>query len=469
MEILVRRRALALLAFVACAGFASSARAAPIGSLFSGATADDPAATYYNPAAMTQIAGTQGLLWSGLAFVRGHYQRDTRDAYSGQSFPQADLNVLKPGPNGGVVTSAGLRRWRFGLGFSVPILDGAQWPAETEGRPSSTRYHALSARLLELAIQPSVAFRVTRFLSLGLGVDVVGVQLAHEVQTDFGAKINQLACEGVGAGRPCAVDTPLARENPAYAALTTVKGFGWSAGVGAGVLVTPRRWLRLGLGVRSGGFRVRIPVNMRVELPGAVTQYVRNNLPSVKLPELEAEGEVEVTSPMRVTAGIALFPIRPLELAVDFQWIDKSAMSILVGNIHRSSSSLISDQVLIKTSLDVFHLALRAAYRVHRTLRLALRVEWEPNTRPERFTSPGSVDFDRVALLAGLAYSPFRWLTVLAEYGRYFAFSRTVGASNYAPNASPTTPEEEGLDKTSPTGRYSAEIDRVGLGVLLSF
>jgi hypothetical protein len=60
-------------------------------------------------------------------------------------------------------------------------------------------------------------------------------------------------------------------------------------------------------------------------------------------------------------------------------------------------------------------------------------------------------------------------MVVQGEYAHYFAVSRTVKESRFAPNADPTTSVEESFDRSTPTGHYSLAVDHVGLGVRLVF
>jgi long-subunit fatty acid transport protein len=446
---------------------ATPARAGLVGSIYSGPTTADAAALYWNPGAMTLMDGTHGMLFGGLSLIRLSYLRDTPSPQIAE-FPRADVFVPKPSMAFGVVTDAGLDRWRFGLGLSLPVLDGASWKAEYGGLPASTRYYALNARQMMFKISPAAAFRLARFLSVGVGVDVELVALTHEVYTDFGAKINQMACRITG--NPCLVNSPLPREDPTYQGLTRIDGVGVGVGVFGGVLIAPWPWLSLGVGFHSGSVGpVKVPVDMQVQIPTAISDWVASKLPSLVLPELRARGEVKTSVPMTVAAGIALEPLSGLELVADLHWTDFSTSGVMIGNVTRSSTSLIGDQVLIKGRSDDILVGLRGSYWVLPVLNLALRLEYQTNTRPDRWVSPISVDFHRWSVHLGAAWRATRWLTLTLEYGHYFLLSRTVSDSTFGPNANPTTPEEEGLDKPPPTGDYRIDVDRVGLGLQTSF
>lgn len=448
---------------------APSARAALVGNIFSGPTTGDAAAIYQNPGAMTLMQGTQSLAFGAVSGIRLHYQRDTVSAFDGQPFPRANVFVPKPNLAAGVVTDATLKDFRFGLGVALPIIEGASWDKEYDGRPSSTRYYALDARLAFFKIEPAVAYRIARFISVGVGMDIIGVMLRHNVMTDFGARINQMAC-AVNSTAQCPLDAPFAREDASLDAPTVIDGMGWGVGVFAGALITPVPWLRIGGSFHSGGGKVTVPADLSVELPKTVTDYLSSNLPSVSLPELKATGDVETVSPMTATAGIAAQITDKLELAADLHWINFSSTAVMLGVIREADPlNLIQDQVLIKGRRDSYLVGLRGAYQVLPTLRVALRLEYENNSRPETFTSPVSIDFEKYSFHLGAAWWITKNVGVTAEYGHYFLPTREIKRSYFSPNASPATPEEAGLDKPSPTGRYSIEVDRFGLGMLLGF
>jgi long-subunit fatty acid transport protein len=447
---------------------AGPVHAAVVGSIFSNPTTGDGASLFNNPAAMTLGRGTWGLAFGAITAVRLGYSRATPSAYDGRAYPEANALIAKPNAVVGAITDATLDRFRFGLGLALPFVDGAQWPGVVDGRPSSTRYFALDAKLAELLIEAAVAVRVTRWLSLGIGIDAVGLILGQDVMTDFGSKIDQMAC-AMTAATSCALDSPFRREDPSLDALTKIGGMGWGVGVIGGVLITPAPWIRLGLGVHSGGGTISIPVDLSVELPTAVQDYVRKNLPSVTLPPLEAQGNVSMGAPLFVTAGVAVRPMPALEIVADLHFSQTSRTSVMIGTISRSSTSLIGNQVLIKARTDTFNVGLTGTYQLRRAVALALRFEFENNSRPDEFTCPVSIDFTKFSLHAGALWQATRWLGLSLEYGHYFFVERDIASSRFAPNSLPTTAVEEGFDHPSPTGHYSVGADRVGLGITVGF
>ena len=464
------RHVLVVLWVCACsASVQRRALASAAGTLFSSPASPDAASSTFNPGAMTLLDGTHVMLFGGVSFIRLQYQRATPNPNTGAPYPAADVFVPKPAVTLGVVSDLTLDRFRFGLNATIPMLDGASWKMTYDGQPSSTRYYASDARQLFITISPSVAFRIHRVISVGVGLDIVGVQLAQTSMTDFGAKINQIACGLNSGGGDCPIDAPLPREDPTYDAKTELSGMGWGVGGFAGVLVTPHPRLRLALGFHSGAGTVTIPADITVQLPHSVRDYVTKNLPSVVLPTLSAKADIKVNSPVIVTAGVAFDATDALELAADLQWINYSTTATTSVNIVQTTTSLVGDQMLVKDRADVFLIGLRGAYRFLPGLRAGLRVEYENNTRPEPFVSPISIDYHKVSLHAAVGWHLLDALEVTLEYGHYFLIARSISTSYFAPNASAKSPVEQAMDKPSPTGKYTGVADRVGVGIIANF
>jgi len=445
------------------------AHASQVGSIFSGPASADPVVSYYNPGGMTLLSGTRGMLFGAVSFVRLQHQRDFPNMLDGSIYPEAHVFVPKPAPALGFVTDGGTRRWRFGISISLPLLDGGSWSETYDGQPASTRYFALRARLGKFLISPAVAYQVNPWLSVGAGLDVIGVLLSLESFIDFGARINQLACKELGLDS-CALDEIFPREDPSLQGLTTIDGIGFSVGFSAGVLLTPRDDLRFGFGLHSGSpGPVTIPSDIGVHVPEAIGNYMEANLPSIALPELKAKADVKLKTPLIFTAGVWWRPRPKLQLTADFHFMKTSDTQVMVGAITETNSALIGNQVLIKARGDAMLFGLRGSYDVLPNLRAALRLEYDANTRPERYVSPISVDFHRLSVHAGIAWAITKRIGLSFEYAHYFIFSRDIQESAFAPNAMATTEEEEGLDKPSPTGTFSAQADRVGLGLSFRF
>ena len=134
------------------------------------AQADDPSALHYNPAGMTQLQGVQlmaGALASGgstnftcLTGITARGDRNGSAAWPppGHAYITANLKDL------GMTALGNLS---IGIGLTVPFGSLTRWPNDGPFRMATT----LSALPL-LDIKPTLAYRVTENLSLGLGADI---------------------------------------------------------------------------------------------------------------------------------------------------------------------------------------------------------------------------------------------------------------------------------------------------------
>ena len=134
------------------------------------AQADDPSALHYNPAGMTQLQGIQfmaGALASGgstnftsLTGVTARGDRNGSAAWPppGHMYITANLKSL------GVTALGDLS---VGIGLTVPFGSLTRWPNEGPFR-SATTFSTLPL----LDIKPTLAYKVTENLSLGLGADI---------------------------------------------------------------------------------------------------------------------------------------------------------------------------------------------------------------------------------------------------------------------------------------------------------
>jgi long-chain fatty acid transport protein len=145
------------------------AAASAMSNAFS-AQADDPSALHYNPAGMTQLQGIQvmaGALASGgttnftsLTGVTASGDRNGSAAWPppGHTYITANLKSL------GVTALGDLS---VGIGLTAPFGSLTRWPNDGPFR-SATTFSTLPL----LDIKPTLAYKVTENLSLGLGADI---------------------------------------------------------------------------------------------------------------------------------------------------------------------------------------------------------------------------------------------------------------------------------------------------------
>lgn len=147
------------------------------------ATADSPAAVFYNPGGLTQIAGTDAsfgsynIQLSSRHFAPDGQVTDMRDRFE----PVPHLFLARNNPE---------TPWAFGIGAYLPFGLVTDWPQEAPFATMATR-----SQLTYLRINPVVSFRITPELSIGGGPHLnysrlnlrrsIGIQPGDEFRVDM--------------------------------------------------------------------------------------------------------------------------------------------------------------------------------------------------------------------------------------------------------------------------------------------
>lgn len=139
--------------------------AAGLGMAYAGSTAiaDDPSAVASNPAAMTQLTGTQ---WSlGGQQVSMRFQPDIAGVSSANTTNPMNLPYF-------YASRAMSSQWSLGLAVNSPYAVDSEYANTWPGAASATR-----TRLISRNINTAVAYKVSDALSLGAGVNYQSVDL----------------------------------------------------------------------------------------------------------------------------------------------------------------------------------------------------------------------------------------------------------------------------------------------------
>ena len=143
--------------------------ASGMGNAFS-AQADDPSALHYNPAGMTQLRGVEILTGALLSGGTTTFTSPTGVTATGDR----DGSLAWPPPTHLYLTAnlkdLGIRAFgdlTAGIGVTVPFGSVTRWPNDGPFRTATT-FNTLPL----LDIKPTVAYRLTNDLSIGLGADI---------------------------------------------------------------------------------------------------------------------------------------------------------------------------------------------------------------------------------------------------------------------------------------------------------
>jgi long-subunit fatty acid transport protein len=209
----------------------------PIPNSIAGAADPHPAALFYNPAALAPLHGVH-LWWDAGAGVQlGTIRRDAGEAaQAGQSTP-----ITGPSVNGflGATWDFFSDRVTAGIATMTPYNDLTQYPTG-----SAVRYQSIWNRAATLVQIVAVGVRISSRFFIGAGATFNESWIDYRFARDLAPSNGTPGIDrpsALCAGAPCGLENPLATQN------VRLRGFGWGAGLTAGILVRPvdRVWLAL--------------------------------------------------------------------------------------------------------------------------------------------------------------------------------------------------------------------------------
>ncbi len=231
-----------------------------LGNAFAGAAAvaEDASTIYFNPAGMTYLPGSQMV-------VAGHLILPKADFSNKGSYinPRMTGGTPAPGSLPGFDTDGGKNvvvpnfyfsyqvdeRLFAGVGVNAPFGLETDYSEGWVGR-----YHALESTMMTLNINPSIAWKATDRLSLGVGISAQYLDVTLSNAVDFGSVCMGLATKP-GLPRPpfpTAADCTLAGATPLQAdGKAKVSGSSWGWGFNLGAIWQIQDNTRLGLAYRS--------------------------------------------------------------------------------------------------------------------------------------------------------------------------------------------------------------------------
>jgi len=233
-------------------------RASGMASAFT-AVADDASAAWYNPAAVAFMRGGELMLGADLIFVPG------------ATFTSNSANPLYPAttsasdkfvaiPHGYVSYHSPGTRLGFSLGLNAPFGLETDWPADA-GNPF--RGKSTFSRINMIAVNPSVAFRISDHLAMAAGVDYFNL-----FQVNLNNTVQLLKADGDGWGGNAAI---LYRSGAVsfgvnYRSRVRVKLTGTATSLGA--LATT-----FGAGTSGGSTTITLPDQVNVGLAYRPDEY----------------------------------------------------------------------------------------------------------------------------------------------------------------------------------------------------
>jgi long-chain fatty acid transport protein len=436
----LRPVAIALLATVSVLAFAVPASAAGYqvrensaayqGTAFAGQASgsQDLSVMFANPATMTQFSGSQiegnateivpRAQFTGSATTTGPGFTPTRVTGSDAEVDGGALAFV-PAIYGMTSITPDLKA---GISITAPFGLMTRYDSDWVGR-----YNALRSELLTIDINPSVAYRVLPWLSIGGGVS------AQHAQATLTRALN-LSFLGQPDGN------------------FRVDGDSWGFGFNGGVLIQPLDGTRIGLAYRSQVYhRLEGDADFTVSPVAAAV---------LGAAVADSGASAEVRTPSTATASLTQRITPNLDVMADFQWTNWQVFDKLV--VQRDDTTPITTQP--ENWRNSWFAALGAAWRVNDQWTLRSGIAFDKTPERDETRTARLPDQDRYWLSLGVGYKLSDALSFNAGYTHIFI-----------PSNSPIDETAPGGDGTAtPTGgrlvgSYDAAIDIVSLAATFRF
>jgi long-subunit fatty acid transport protein len=454
-------RALAGIVVLTLLALCRTAAASPIddpfvgGMSFSGPTAGDLGAIYWNPAALGLMRGFQVMVagtarWSSIGVSRAPIMQAS--GAPGGSFPTGSATATDlrqpfqwpPGPGAYVALGYGSDRFTLAVATYMPYLEKITFPTSATGN-EPTRYQVLSMDLRNLALVPALAIRFGNDLRVGLSAGFLfstgSLSFAEDTALD-GGKAGLVA--DCGGGQPCNAENPAAAARYNINSGQGLGGASFSYTLGGG-LYYRHRSIEVGLSYQSrpiGSQVTGVEVaadNTTVTLPPRLGGGV------VTCPGGQSNrcvfGDITYRLPDVFIGGVT-WHLRPgLELDVMARWLwthlhDKIDVRLVGPTLE--ATGLPEHIVLYRGFHDTVDTRARIAYWWRERLRIGAELRVENGAVDGNAVNASAVDAFQVepVILAELRLGRRFWLG--AGYGITIMPSVSVTNSIFDPTAATT-------------------------------
>ena len=410
---------------LSASGFAITENSASAqGNSYAGAAAaaEDASTIWFNPAGMMKLDSNQ-------IVVAGHFISPD-SSFTNQGSTNADgSDLLGDNDDAGIDAFVPNFYWvtaindemKFGLGINAPFGLKTEYNDTWVGR-----YHAVTSELRTLNINPSLAFQLNEKLSVGVGLNIMLVDVTLTSAIDFGALLNSPgAADGFG---------DLEGDN-----LNGIDGLTYGLNMGVMYDITPKT--TLGLAYRTE-MDVDVKGTAKFKVPSAAAPILSSGAfqPSGAL-------EASITLPQSFSVSIA-HDYEVLTVLADITWTGWSSFDELRIEYENPAQP---DSVTTEDWDDTFRYSIGLDWRQSEklTLRTGVAYDETPIPSPERRTAriPGN---DRTWLSFGGTYVINPAFTVDIGYTHLFISDTKI--NNTFESSQPAL-------AATLTGTYEASVD----------
>ena len=433
----VRRCALPVGMLLYCAsssvfasGFALLEQSASrLGTAFSGtaAAADDASTIFYNPAGMARLTGNEFLVVASGVLINSEFNNGNSQAALGQPLGNdggdaGDWNAVPAGYFAMPLND----RFAVGLGVNAPFGLKLEYDDGWMGR-----YQALNSEIQTYNFNPSLSWRLSKQLSLGVGVNYQRIQAELTNAVNYTAVVAQGLQSLVAAGQlPASAVPGLIAANAGLEGHTAVRGDDSSWGFNAGLLYEFNDDTRVGLSYRSSvDYTLEGSVRFR---PATATNPIGAGI----IASASAPGAVLATGPASVDlklpdiATASLYHrIGQVELLADIAWTGWSSIQEL--RIVRDSGQVLS--VTPERWEDTWRYAVGATYQLNDQWKLRGGVAYDGTNVPDSTRTARLPDSERTWVAVGAQWNPGNSWVVDVGYAHLFAKDASMNQDDGSP------------------------------------
>ena len=362
------------------------ARAMAQGGAFA-ARASDLSAMYFNPAGLAYQQGF-GAYVGGTMIL----PKTTFTSPAAKSTDMVNQTFVIPSIYLGYGMENGLS---FGVGFNAPFGLGTEWPEGWDGRRT-----ALKTDLQDLAINPTIAYKISECFMVGVGVSYTWstVKLSYNFPT----------YSSLAPPTPAATDGKVALD-------ATGNGLSFNAGV----IYKPIAAMSIGASYRH---------STKIDYEGTA---VFTNAQALASFFPGGTGKTTIKTPNQFFVGLSYEISKDFSVEADYQWIGWSSYDSLGVDLTSGPVFPLTHQPLQASSKsgknwkDTYMLRLGGEYR-HNDLSFRLGFIYDASGQPNQTVEPLLPDANRLEGTIGLGYKfAEHWLVDIA-YQMILFNDRTV-------------------------------------------
>jgi len=417
----------------------------------------DASTVYFNPAGMSRLSGTHvngglQIVYSQVEFEGSAMYNPDNPALGGpppaglagipiSGSSKSDTDMTAAVPSGYISHQYSDRVW-FGFGVNAPFGLKTEYDDDWVGR-----YNAIKSELLTINLNPSMAFKMNDFATLGLGVSAMYAdgELTNAVDGGLGATSRGVPLNP--SWLPVPGVSPGLIGTDYWDNKVKMTADDWGYGFNVGLLLEPSANTRVGLHYRS---KIDLELEGDAKVSGAVTAF-----------NGKQDAELDLTLPDSASLSAYHSFNSQWAMMADVTWTHWSEVDTLDIKLADGRKS-----VAVWDYDDSVRVSLGAEYTHNSvwTFRTGVAVDNTP-VPSDSLRSPRVPDNDRTWLAFGATYrySP----DITFDFGYAHLFVDDPEMDGVPDNHDPVSGETTGAHSVS--GDYDAAVDILGVAVNWKF